>query len=106
MMSVDSELLQRPPAITNSVYAQEEEGIRFPGRCTTLGGDLDYVAAMGSAPNIASCVGAGTVREMVLGDAAADPNPAQLDVMRGVVRRAMDEGALGVASALLTPPGT
>src|SRR3546814_10364287 len=43
---------------------------------------------------------------MVLGDAAADPNPAQLDAMRGVVRRAMDEGAMGVASALIYPPGT
>src|SRR3546814_8239162 len=61
---------------------------------------------MGIAPNIASFVGAGTVREMVLGDAAADPNPAQLDAMRGVVRRAMDEGAMGVASALIYPPGT
>src|SRR3546814_2061046 len=43
---------------------------------------------------------------MVLGDAAADPNPAQLDAMRGVVRRAVDEGAMGVASALIYPPGT
>src|SRR3546814_1620284 len=94
------------PAMTKALGAQQEEGSRYPVRWTTLGGYLDHGAAMGIAPNIASFVGAGTVREMVLGDAAADPNPAQLDAMRGVVRRAMDEGAMGVASALIYPPGT
>ena len=66
---------------------------------------LDQVAARGIAPNIASFVGAATAREMVLGDAAVDPDPTQLRAMRDVVRQAMDEGAMGVASALIYPPG-
>src|SRR3546814_10050082 len=72
---------------------------------TTLGGYLDHLAARGIAPNVASYVGAATVREMVLGDAATDPTPAQVQAMQGIVRQAMDEGAMGVASALIYAPG-
>src|SRR3546814_11238624 len=79
--------------------------IRRPPRSTLTDTLIPYTTLFRS-PNIASFVGAGSGREMVLGDAAADPNPAQLDAMRGVVRRAMDEGAMGVASALISPPGT
>ncbi|PQM28193.1 aminoacylase [Sphingopyxis lindanitolerans] len=93
------------PMMAKALVAQQEEGIRYPVRWTTLGGYLDHVAAKGIAPNIASFVGAATAREMVLGEAAVDPDPAQLDAMRGVVRQAMDEGAMGVASALIYPPG-
>src|SRR3546814_20195664 len=42
---------------------------------------------------------------MVLGDAATDPTPAQVQAMQGIVRQAMDEGAMGVASALIYAPG-
>src|SRR3546814_18918536 len=94
------------PAMTKALVAQQEEGIRYPVRWTTLGGYLDHVAAMGIAPNIASFVVAGKVREMVLGDAAAEPNPAPPDAMPGVAHRAMDAVALGFTSALIYPPGT
>ncbi|ODU21609.1 MAG: aminoacylase [Sphingomonas sp. SCN 67-18] len=94
------------PAMAKALAAQQEEGLGYPVRWTTLGGYLDHVAAGGIAPNIASFIGAATAREMVLGDAAIDPDPAQIEAMRGVVRRAMDEGAMGVASALIYPPGT
>jgi N-acyl-D-amino-acid deacylase len=93
------------PAMAKALVAQQEEGIRYPVRWTTLGGYLDHVAAKGIAPNIASFLGAATAREMVLGEAAVDPDPAQLRAMRGVVRQAMNEGAMGVASALIYPPG-
>lgn len=93
------------PAMAKALIAQQGEGLRYPVMWTTLGGYLDHVAARGIAPNIASYVGAATVREMVLGGAAADPTPAQLRAMRNVVRQAMDEGAMGVASALIYTPG-
>ncbi|MCW0197769.1 amidohydrolase family protein [Sphingopyxis sp.] len=93
------------PTMAKALVAQQEEGLRYPVRWTTLGGYLDHVAAQGVAPNIASFLGAATAREMVLGDTAAAPDPAQLRAMQGVVRQAMDEGAMGVASALIYPPG-
>jgi dihydroorotase/N-acyl-D-amino-acid deacylase len=59
----------------------------------------------GVSPNVGSFLGAGTVREYVKGMALGEPTPAELDTMRAVVRRAMEDGALGVASALIYPPG-
>lgn len=93
------------PAMAKALVAQQEDGIHYPVRWTTLGGYLDHVVAGGITPNIASYIGAATAREMILDDAAVDPDPAQLEAMRGVVRQAMDEGAMGIASALIYPPG-
>ena len=58
----------------------------------------------GIALNVASFVGATTVRQHELGEADVDPDPEQLDRMRGLVRQAMEEGALGVGSSLIYPP--
>lgn len=93
-------------AMRARLIAQQEDGMPYAVPWTTLGGYLDHVVARGVAPNIASFVGAATVRQMVLGDAAVDPDPRQMDALRGVVRQAMREGALGVASALIYAPGT
>ena len=54
--------------------------------------------------NIATYVGATQVRRMVLGDDDTDPTPAQLDRMRGLVRQAMREGAVGLSTSLQYPP--
>ncbi|MGH9410299.1 MAG: N-acyl-D-amino-acid deacylase family protein [Vicinamibacterales bacterium] len=54
--------------------------------------------------NIASYVGATTVRRMVLGDADTQPTPAQLDQMKALVRQAMQQGAVGVSTALQYAP--
>src|SRR6185436_17049007 len=58
----------------------------------------------GISINVASFVGAATVRihELVEGD--VDPTPAQLDRMRALVRAAMKEGALGVGSSMIYAP--
>jgi N-acyl-D-amino-acid deacylase len=56
------------------------------------------------APNVASFVGAGTVRTNLLGERDVQPTPAQLDSMRGLVRQAMEQGALGVTTALIYAP--
>ena len=54
--------------------------------------------------NLASYVGATQVRRMILGDADVQPTPAQLDQMRALVRDAMQDGAVGVSTALEYAP--
>lgn len=71
---------------------------------TTLGGYLDTLAARGVSPNVASFVGATTIRIHELGKKDVDPTPEQLDRMRAMVRQAMEEGAMGVGSALIYAP--
>jgi dihydroorotase/N-acyl-D-amino-acid deacylase len=58
----------------------------------------------GMGINLASYVGATSVRRMVLGDADVQPTPEQLQQMRGLVDRAMQDGAVGVSSALQYAP--
>src|SRR4029079_17102277 len=58
----------------------------------------------GAAINVADYVGATQVRRMVLGDDDKQPTPAQLDEMRGLVRDAMQQGAVGVSTSLQYAP--
>jgi dihydroorotase/N-acyl-D-amino-acid deacylase len=60
----------------------------------------------GDAVNVGSFLGAGTVRAYAKGMAEGPATPAELDTMRRVVRDAMGDGAFGVASALIYPPGS
>jgi N-acyl-D-amino-acid deacylase len=71
---------------------------------TTLGGYLDGLERRGLSVNVASYVGAGTVRTVVLGEGDVQPTPEQLGRMRALVRQAMEEGALGVTTALIYSP--
>ena len=66
---------------------------------------LDAMAAHGVSPNVGSFLGAATVRRYTKGTAEGAANPAELDTMRAVTRRAMADGAFGVGSALIYPPG-
>jgi N-acyl-D-amino-acid deacylase len=66
---------------------------------------LDAMQAHGTSPNVGSFVGAATVRVYAKGQAIGNPNAAELDTMRAVVRRAMEDGAFGIGSALIYPPG-
>ena len=58
------------------------------------------------ALNVVHDVGAAQVRRVVIGDEDKRPTPAQLDEMRGLVARAMQDGAVGISTALIYPPGT
>jgi N-acyl-D-amino-acid deacylase len=78
--------------------------IHYPIEWNTLGEYLSWLEARGIAPNVASFVGATTVRNYVLGEADVQPTPAELDQMRGIVRQAMEEGAMGVGSSLIYAP--
>ena len=71
---------------------------------TTLGEYLEYLVARGVAPNVASFVGATSVRVHTVGYEDRPATPAELDQMRALVRQAMEEGALGVGSALIYAP--
>jgi N-acyl-D-amino-acid deacylase len=80
--------------------------IKYPIKWTTLGKYLEYMQRKGITPNIASFVGATTVRVHELGEKDVDPTPAQLTRMRALVRQAMKEGAMGVGSSLIYAPAT
>lgn len=71
---------------------------------STLGEYLNYMERFGISQNVASFIGAQTVREYVIGLEDKPPTPAQLDQMRELVRREMEAGALGVTTALIYPP--
>ena len=85
---------------------QRQSDIKYPIKWTTLGQYLQYLQTKGITPNVASFVGATTVRRHELGEKDVDPTPAQLDRMRALVRQAMKEGALGVGSSLIYAPAT
>jgi N-acyl-D-amino-acid deacylase len=85
---------------------QRQSDIKYPIRWTTLGQYLDYLQRKGVSPNVASFVGATTVRVHELGEKDVDPTPEQLMRMRALVRAAMKEGALGVGSSLIYAPAT
>jgi N-acyl-D-amino-acid deacylase len=82
----------------------EQDDIKFDIEWTTLAEYLKYLEKRGVSQNVASFVGATTVRQYVLGDADVQPTPSQLQQMRELVRQAMEEGALGVGSSLIYAP--
>lgn len=80
--------------------------IKYDVSWSTLGGYLGFLEHRGISPNVASFIGAANPREYVIGYANRAPTPAELERMKELVAQAMDEGALGVASALIYPPGS
>lgn len=86
--------------------ADRQGDLRFEVAWTTLGEYLEHLAARGISCNVASFMGATTARIHELGYEDRRPSPAELDRMRGLVRAAMAEGAVGVSSALIYPPAT
>ena len=84
----------------------EQGDIRYPISWRTLDQYFDFIENRGIAPNVASFVGATTVRINELDYADVDPDAAQLDRMRALVREAMDDGAMGVGSSLIYAPAS
>jgi N-acyl-D-amino-acid deacylase len=81
-----------------------EGDLKYDVTWTTLGEYLQHLQQSGIAPNVASFVGEGEVRVNVLGEADTAPSDAQLAAMRVLVRQAMEEGALGLTTALIYAP--
>jgi N-acyl-D-amino-acid deacylase len=82
----------------------QQGDVQYDVTWTTLAEYLDYLVKRGISCNVASFVGATTVRVHEVGYADRPPTPAELDRMRELVRRAMEDGALGVASSLIYAP--
>ncbi len=85
-------------------YTALQSDFKYPINWSTLGGFLDTLVAHGVSTNVASFLGAATARIMVLKWDNRAPTPAQLDSMQTIVRVAMEEGAMGVSSALMYTP--
>ncbi|HEX6317017.1 MAG TPA: D-aminoacylase [Gemmatimonadaceae bacterium] len=67
---------------------------------------LEYMVGRGTAQNVGSFIGDGTVRVYAKGTEEGRLTPAELDTMRAMVARSMRDGAFGIASALIYPPNT
>ena len=78
--------------------------IRFDIEWTTLGEYLQYLESRGISNNVASYIGATTVRIHELGEEDRPPAPEELERMKALVAQAMEEGALGVGSSLIYAP--
>lgn len=83
-----------------------QDDIKYPVTWTTLGEYLDTLERRGISPNVASFVGASTVRTFVLGESDVQPTSPQLEQMRALVHRAMEDGALGLTTMLIYAPAT
>jgi len=82
-----------------------QSDIKYKVEWNTLGEYLTWLEKKGVSCNIASFIGAGTVREYVVGENDRMATAPELDSMRSLVRQAMEEGAMGVGSSLIYPPG-
>ena len=93
---------------TDTMKKIEERGqgdIKYKVEWTSLKDYLQYLQHKGISTNVASFVGAATIRENLLGYANRPPDSLELEKMKGLVRQAMEEGALGIGSALIYAPG-
>jgi N-acyl-D-amino-acid deacylase len=86
--------------------AELQGDIKYDVSWTTLDDYLQSLQHRGVAVNVGSFLGAATPRVYVMGRENRAPTAEELEQMRGVVRKAMEEGAFGIASALIYAPGT
>jgi N-acyl-D-amino-acid deacylase len=78
--------------------------IKYDIKWNTLAEYLEYLEKRGISCNVASFLGATTVREYVIGFEDKPPTPEQLEQMRDLVRKEMEAGALGIGTSLIYPP--
>lgn len=73
-------------------------------RWTTLASYLSYLEKKGVSQNVASYIGATTLRLNVIGNEDKQPTPEQMQQIREIVREEMELGALGIGTSLIYPP--
>jgi len=83
---------------------REQADIKYEIKWNTLAEYLRYLETRGVSCNVASFIGATTIRENVIGFEDKAPTPEQLDQMRELVRKEMEAGALGIGTSLIYPP--
>ncbi|HEX7287295.1 MAG TPA: D-aminoacylase [Candidatus Angelobacter sp.] len=72
---------------------------------TDLAGYFEQLEKQGMPINLGTYVGAAQIREAILGDDNRQPTPEELEKMKALVAQAMEQGALGLSTALIYPPG-
>jgi N-acyl-D-amino-acid deacylase len=82
----------------------DQPNIKYKVEWNTLSGYLNFLEKKGISCNVASFVGATTIREYVVGEDNRDPTLAEMDSMKLLVKQAMEEGAMGVGTSLIYPP--
>lgn len=87
-------------------FQNAQGDIKYKVEWNSLSEYLNYLEKKGVSTNVASFVGAATVRANELGYANRPPKAEELERMKQHVRKAMQEGAMGVGSALIYVPGT
>src|SRR5438034_7639124 len=83
---------------------RQQIDIKYDIKWNTLAEYLQYLQKRGVSCNVASFIGATTIREYVIGFEDKQPTPEQLDQMRELVRKEMEAGALGIGTSLIYPP--
>ena len=83
---------------------KQQTDIKYDITWNTLGEYLQFLQKRGVSCNVASFIGATTIRENVIGFEDRQPTAQQLDQMRELVRKEMEAGALGIGTALIYPP--
>ncbi len=83
---------------------RQQTDIKYEIKWNTLAEYLRYLESRGVSCNVASFIGAATIRENAIGFEDKAPTPQQLDEMRELVRKEMESGALGIGTALIYPP--
>jgi N-acyl-D-amino-acid deacylase len=104
-LDIFTELSMGPlnPEMAKLMKARQGD-VKYEVNWSTLGQYLDRLGKSGISPNVASFVGEGEVRVNVLGEGDVQPTPAQLGEMTALVHQAMEEGALGLTTALIYAP--
>jgi N-acyl-D-amino-acid deacylase len=82
----------------------EQGDIKYEIKWSTLAEYLHFLEQKGISCNVASFVGATTIRDFVIGLEDKPPTPEQLEQMRELVRKEMEAGALGIGTSLIYPP--
>jgi N-acyl-D-amino-acid deacylase len=82
----------------------QQGDIKYEIKWNTLAEYLRYLEQRGVSCNVASFIGATTIREFVVGLEDKPPTPEQLEQMRQLVRQEMEAGALGIGTSLIYPP--
>ena len=95
-----------PLSDSMKVYIEKNQSdIKYPIKWTSLGQYLEYMEKKGISCNIASFVGASTLRANAMGYANRPAKPEEMELMKNLAKEAMQEGAVGLSSALIYVPG-
>src|SRR6184192_1157505 len=89
---------------TKKRMLEQQKDIKYDIKWNTLAEYLKYLEKRGISCNVASFIGATTIRENVIGFEDKQPTPQQLDQMRELVRKEIGAGALGIGTSLIYPP--